>query len=152
MVAGLLEIHTWSQKKIRATNIFFSMEKNVFQKHDIFKKSIFERKNMDFYLEFSFKINIFRFVFKKMSFLKIFFLHDEIICFVRIFFCDQVCICTNPRNHLEQPRNLLASLRRLSWAGIQIQERSRNLTCDPYPRDSKCPFYYVFEWILTQIL
>ena len=34
-------------------------------------------------------------------FLKIFFLHDEIIFFVRIFFCDQVCICTNPRNHLE---------------------------------------------------
>ena len=35
---------------------------------------------------------------KKMNSLKIFFLHDEIICFVRIFFCDQVCICTNPRN------------------------------------------------------
>ena len=39
--------------------------------------------------------------FLKMCFLKIFFLHDEIIFFVRIFFCDQVCICTNPRNHLE---------------------------------------------------
>ena len=40
-------------------------------------------------------------VFEKICFLKIFFLHDEIIFFVRIFFCDQVCICTNPRNHLE---------------------------------------------------
>ena len=39
--------------------------------------------------------------FEKFIFLKIFFLHDEIIFFVRIFFCDQVCICTNPRNHLE---------------------------------------------------
>ena len=59
------------------------------------------------YLEFSFKINIFRFspqkfwIFQKIFFQKIFFLHDEILFFVRIFFCDQVCICTNPRNHLE---------------------------------------------------
>ena len=29
------------------------------------------------------------------------FLHDEIIFFVWIFSCNQVCICTNPRNHLE---------------------------------------------------
>ena len=123
----------------------------MFFKKKYFQKNEFWEKNLDFYLEFSFKINIFRFVFKKMSFLKIVFLHDEIIFFVRIFFCDQVYICTNPRNHLEQPRNLLASLRKLSWAG-QIQERSRNLTCDPYPRDSKCPFYYVFDWILTKIL
>ena len=38
---------------------------------------------------------------KIIHFLKICFLHDELIFFVRIFFCDQVCICTNPRNHLE---------------------------------------------------
>ena len=40
---------------------------------------------------------------KSLFFLKIFFLHDEIIFFVRIFFCDQVCISSNPRNHLEHP-------------------------------------------------
>ena len=57
----------------------------------------------NFYLEFSFKINIFRFFrfFKKTFFQKNIFLHDEIIFFVRIFFCDQVCISSNPRNHLE---------------------------------------------------
>ena len=55
---------------------------------------------------FHLKINIFRF-FKKCSFFEIgiffenIFLHDEILFFVRIFFCDQVCISSNPRNHLE---------------------------------------------------
>ena len=34
-------------------------------------------------------------------FLKIFFLYDEKLFFVRIFFCDQVRIYTNLRNHLE---------------------------------------------------
>ena len=34
-------------------------------------------------------------------FLENIFLHDEIIFFVRIFFCDQVCIYSNSRNHLE---------------------------------------------------
>ena len=57
----------------------------------------------NFTWSFHLKINIFRFFdfLKNWCFLKIFFLHDEIIFFVRIFFCDQVCICTNPRNHLE---------------------------------------------------
>ena len=40
-------------------------------------------------------------IFQKTYFLENIFLHDEIIFFVRIFFCDQVCIYTNPRNHLE---------------------------------------------------
>ena len=59
----------------------------------------------NFTWNFHLKINIFRFsVFLKIScFLKIMFLHDEIIFFVQIFFCDQVCISSNPRNHLEHP-------------------------------------------------
>ena len=40
-------------------------------------------------------------IFWKYYFLENIFLHDEIIFCVRIFFCDQVCIYTNPRNHLE---------------------------------------------------
>ena len=40
-------------------------------------------------------------IFQKTYFLENIFLHDEIIFFVRIFFCDQVCIYSNSRNHLE---------------------------------------------------
>ena len=56
-------------------------------------------KNPDF-----FKVVIF-FQKKKCEifFLKIVFLHDEKIFSVRIFFSDQVCISSNPRNHLEPP-------------------------------------------------
>ena len=54
-------------------------------------------------LKFSFKNQLFVFFifFYNFIFWKLCFLHDEIIFCVRIFFCDQVCICTNPRNHLE---------------------------------------------------
>ena len=41
---------------------------------------------------------------EKLKFLILFeniFLHDEKLVLVRMFFCDQVCICSNPRNHLE---------------------------------------------------
>jgi len=50
---------------------------------------------------FHLKINIFRFSIFFRFFLKIMFLHDEIIFFVRIPFCDQVCVSSNLRNHLE---------------------------------------------------
>ena len=43
----------------------------------------------------------FFFIFQKTYFLENIFLHDEIIFFVRIFFCDQVCICTNREKYLE---------------------------------------------------
>ena len=45
-------------------------------------------------------LNFFDF-FENFMFLENIFLHDEIIFFVRIFFCDQVCISSNSRNHLE---------------------------------------------------
>ena len=60
------------------------------------------------------KINIFRFFrffsskfwfFKIKFFVKTIFLHDEKLFFVRIFFWDQVCISSNPRNHLEHQLN-----------------------------------------------
>ena len=62
----------------------------------------------NFTWHFHLKIIIFRFFkisffFEILIFLEIIFLHDEIIFFVRIFFCDQVCISSNPRNHLEHP-------------------------------------------------
>ena len=57
-----------------------------FWKIQIFSKSLFFQK-------FWFFENIIS--------LKIFFLYDETIFFVRIFFCDQVRIYTNLRNHLE---------------------------------------------------
>ena len=52
---------------------------------------------------FHLKINIFRFLIflRNNDFFENIFLHDETIFFVRIFFCDQVRIYTNLRNHLE---------------------------------------------------
>ena len=43
------------------------------------------------------------FVFENLCFyfLEHIFLHDEKIVCVQMFFCDQVCISSNPRNHLE---------------------------------------------------
>ena len=92
-----------------------------FRKNKISKNRTSE--NVDFWMKipskhftwnFHLKINIFRFssfwkfsdfrcFLKILIFLEIIFLHDEIIFFVRIFFCDQVCISSNPRNHLEHP-------------------------------------------------
>ena len=38
---------------------------------------------------------------KILFFLKMFFLYDEKLFFDRMFFCDQVCVSSIPRNHLE---------------------------------------------------
>ena len=40
-------------------------------------------------------------ILKILYFFENIFLHDEKIFCVQIFFCDQVCISGNPRNHLE---------------------------------------------------
>ena len=80
----------------------------------ILKKSIFFLKihigkfsKFEFFdfVDFFSKLSFFKNIFceKKIIFLKIVFLHDEKIFFVRIFFSDQVCISSNPRNHLEPP-------------------------------------------------
>ena len=59
-----------------------------------------------FYLEFSFKNQLFRFskiliFFEKFIFFENMFSPWWNNIFCSDFFCDQVCICTNPRNHLE---------------------------------------------------
>ena len=57
-----------------------------------------------FHLKSSFSdFSKFSFFFEISICSKISFLHDENIFFVQMFFCDQVCISSNPRNHLEHP-------------------------------------------------
>ena len=90
---------------------YFIMEKKYFLKKHFFEKSKILRKKSE-NIDFKWKLQVIFFTwsfhlkstfsdfsenfefFKKLFFLENIFLHDEIIFFVRIFFCDQVCIST----------------------------------------------------------
>ena len=120
---GLLEIHTWSQKKIRTQNNFSSWRKTFlknivfenFENFEILKNSKISREKKWKFWKFPMWIlKIWKFpeilmffenfhVFENIIFWKTVFLHDERLFFVRIFFCDQVCISSTPRNYLEPP-------------------------------------------------
>ena len=84
------------------------MEKNIYIKSLKIQKFIFSKfpnfenfGNLKIWKFEDFVVEIFVFENLWFYFLEHIFLHDEQIFCVQMFFCDQVCISSNPRNHLE---------------------------------------------------
>ena len=87
-----------------------------------------------FHLKSTFSDFIFRFLEKLLKFLENFenfiffeniFLHDEILFFVRIFFCDQVCISTfdlaAQNNYMEGLNRYMASKSKKVFNSLSFQ-------------------------------
>ena len=96
MVSGVSIVTYLITEKNPNKKYYFIIEKNIFKKSKFLKKWRFW-KNLDFS---KFTFNVFNWFFKIIMFSYFFwnhffeniFLYDEKLFFVRIFFCDQVCI------------------------------------------------------------